>query len=579
MNCLKSRGNRAFPTMIGFAMVFTLFCGTPSAQQKEGPTLSETQQGQGAAPEWFVDRTLALGLDFQHRDGRSGERFYVETAASGGGFLDFDGDGDLDIYLINGAPTPGSPEGPAPGNALFENRDGRFVDVSEASGLDDPGYGMGFCIGDFDGDGLVDVFVTNFGLDRLFRNAGNGTFEDWTAKAGVGGEQWGTGCAFGDVDGDGDLDLYVANYVDFSFANNPQCGDASRGLAAYCRPTVFSGQRDFLYINQGDGRFLEEGASRGIDQSDDGKGFGSLISDVDLDGDADILVANDGTMNRFYRNRGDGVFEDVSLASGLGFNAAGMAESGMGMDLGDVNGDGLFDLVVTNYSFETNTMYHQSANGFWEDATILSGLSGPTYQPVGWGIGFFDADNDGDLDMSVANGHVMDNIALFEPHLSYPQANLLLLNQGDGRFIDATGRAGGAFLNKKVSRGLALGDVNNDGRLDLLVTNTNEQPDLLINQMPFSGSWIGFRLKGMAPNTLAIGAKLRVFDVNRTQIALREIRSGGSFLSQNDLRLHVGLGEYAGSLSIEVEWPDGTLQRVSNLEKNRYVEVVYEPQQ
>lgn len=556
----------------------TLSCGSaPTGSQSENEVEPQAKPTEGEKG-WFMDQTQALGLDFHHRDGRSGARYYVETAASGGGFLDFDGDGDLDIYLLNGAPTPGTPEGPSPKNALYENRMGQFVDVSEASGLDDPGYGMGFCIGDVDGDGWVDVFITNYGMDRLYRNTGHGTFEDWTAKAGVGGTQWGTGCAFGDVDGDGDLDLYVANYVDFNFAANPQCGDPSRGLAAYCRPSVFAGQRDYLYINQGDGRFVEEGAIRGIDQGTDGKGFGALISDVDLDGDADILVANDGTMNRFYRNRGDGTFEDVSLSSGLGFNAAGLAESGMGMDLGDVNGDGFPDLVVTNYSFETNTLYYQRPNGFWEDATIHSGLSGPTYQPVGWGIGFFDADNDGDLDLAVANGHVMDNIALFEPHLSYPQANLLLINQGNGRFSDATAEAGQGFLHPKVSRGLAFGDINNDGGVDLLVTNTNDRPDLLINQMPDRADWIGFHLKGPAPNTSAIGAKLRVFRADGTQIAYREIRSGGSFLSQNDLRQHVGLGKGTDAVTLEIVWPDGKLQRVSNLKKNRYVEVLYEPQ-
>lgn len=565
----------AFKACTFVAIIFTLAC-RPSA----GPDAADSPAGSPLAqqPEvqnWFQDETQQRGIQFQHVDGRTGARFYVETAASGGGFWDYDDDGDLDIYLINGAPTPGSPPMTPPRNALFENREGQFVDVTEAAGLGDRGFGMGMCIGDADGDGLTDLFVTNYGKHALYRNLGGGRFEDWTDKAGLSDSSWGTSCAFGDIDGDGDLDLYVANYVDFRFDKNPVCGDVARGLNAYCRPTAFNGQRDFLYINQGGGRFIEEGEKRGIDQGTQGKGFGALFSDVDWDGDLDLLVANDGTMNRFYENQGNGFFLDRSLESGLGYNASGLAESGMGMELGDVDGDGLFDLIVTNYSFETNTLYLQRANGIWEDVTIASGLSGPTYQPVGWGTAFFDADNDGDLDLAFANGHVMDNISAFEPHLSYPQANMLLINQGKGTFTDETGTLAPGLLEKRVSRGLAVGDVNGDGRLDLLFTNTNDQPNLFLNHCQQPGAWLIIRLRGEKSNKAAIGAKLRLSLEDGTLLGVREVRSGGSFLAQHSLDQHFGLGIHQGPFFLEVHWPNGTIYRQEGLLANQYHLISY----
>ena len=343
----------------------------------------------------FQDVTKSLGIRFQHIDGRSGERFYVETAASGGGWLDYDGDGDLDLYLINGALTPGSAPQSQPRNALYENRNGQFVDVTEKAGVGDTGYGMGFCVGDVNGDGRLDIFVTNFGPDRLFLNQGKGRFREVAKAVGVAGNRWGTNCAFGDLDGDGDLDLYVANYVNFSFENNPKCGNATTDTTSYCRPTAFQGLEDYLYINQGDGTFREEAQLRGIHQKGQGKCFGVLLNDADDDGDLDIFVASDGTMNRFFINDGKGYFKDESLFSGLGYNAAGEAEAGMGMDLGDVDGNGLMDLVVTNYAHETNTLYLNRGDTYFEDATRNAGLAEASLFPVGWGVQLFDADNDG----------------------------------------------------------------------------------------------------------------------------------------------------------------------------------------
>ena len=527
-----------------------------------------------AAP-LFVDVAERAGIRFQHRDGRSGKRYYVETAASGGGWIDFDDDGDLDLYLVNGALTPGSPDMPAPKNTLYENRDGTFIDVSEHAGVDDTGYGMGLCTGDFDADGNLDLFVTNFGPDRLFRNRGDGTFEEVADRAGVAGDSWGTACAFGDIDGDGDLDLFVANYVAFAYQHNRLCSSAASRILSYCRPDAFKGQPDYLYINQGDGTFREEGRQRGLAQGRDEKGFGAVLSDLDEDGDLDILVANDGTMNRFYLNDGKGRFEDISLLSGFGFNGDGEAESGMGIGVGDLNGDNLNDIFVTNYAGETNTLHLNQGGGFLEDYTRAAGLVSVSRVAVGWGIGLFDMDNDRDLDIAVANGHVMDNIAQIQQDRSYPQPNHLLENSGSARFSDRSARAGPGFTTPAVSRGLAVGDVNNDGRLDLLITNTNGRINLLENRIETNHRWLGLILRGPPENPFAIGARVRLHA--GTVIGPREVRSGGSFLSQSDLRLHFGLGTYTGAIRAEIIWPDGARQQVAISETNRYLKVVYAP--
>lgn len=568
--CILISGQRGRPmkirNLVACLMLSWLFGQRAAAQSG----------GDGGISPWFAEVSASLGIDFQHWDGRSGGRYYVETAASGGGWLDYDGDGDLDIYLLNGAPTPGSPLRPPPRNTLYRNQGGRFVDVTEASGLGDTGYAMGMCTGDYDGDGNLDVMITNYGADRLYRNLGSGRFVEVSQKAGVAGSRWGTGCALGDLDGDGDLDLYVANYVDFHFEHNPKCGNATTKIYSYCRPDAFKGQVDYLYINQGDGTFREEGRARGIQHGENDRGFGVLLSDVDDDGDLDILVANDGSMNRLYVNKGDGYFEDQSLLSGLAFNGDGKAEAGMGVDLGDADGNGMLDMMVTNYAAETNTIYLQKERLFFEDATQGAGMNRYSYQGVSWGVQFFDYDNDGDLDLAVANGHVLDNVALSSPKLSYPQTNHLLENDGEANFRDISASAGPAFAIKKVSRGLAVGDWNNDGRPDLLITNTNDRIDLLENRLERAGHWIGFHLVGPAVNRFAVGAQVKLFA--GSLLGVREVRSGGSFLSQSDLRPHFGLGSHQGPVRAEIRWPDGRRQTQSFAETDRYWTISYAPQ-
>jgi hypothetical protein len=525
--------------------------------------------------DWFVEVGEELGVDFDHRDGRSGLMYYVETTASGGGWLDFDADGDLDLFLINGAPTPGSPDIGDPRDALYENRGDHFVDVAAAAGVDDDAYGMGMCVGDYDGDGRLDFMVTNFGPDRLYRNQGGGTFAEVAASAGVDNDLWGSNCAFGDIDADGDLDLYVSHYMDFTFETNKWCGDRSRDLRAYCRPAVLDGVTDSLYINQGDGTFTEEGVERGLAEGVLEKGFGVIMTDIDNDDDLDVYVANDGTMNRLYVNDGSGRFTDVALASGCGLNSAGLAESSMGIDLADVDEDGWIDMIMGNYSMETDSFFRNLGGLSFEEVTDLAGVASLSHQTMTWGIRFFDYDNDGDLDLAQARGHTMGNIELFESNLRYRQPNQLLENTGDGRFTEASQRAGEAWRTERVSRGLAVGDFNDDGRLDLLFTNTNDRVELLENRLETPNHWLGIRLVGPKQNRFAIGARA-VVRLGERQL-VREVRSGGSFQSQADLRLHFGLGDHQGPVTVEIIWPDWRRQTVTIETVDRYVDVHYQP--
>ncbi len=520
-----------------------------------------------SAADWFVDVAADRGIEFRHEDGRTGAKYYIETGGSGGGWIDIEGDGDPDLYLVNAAPGPGATLKTEPRNALYENRDGRFVDVTEAAGVGDPSFGTGFCVGDVDRDGRSDFLLTNYGEDRLFLNAGDGRFEEIGARAGVADGRWGASCSFGDLDGDGDLDLYVTRYVRFSYDENPYCGDRARELRAYCRPDVFRGEPDSLYINQGDGTFREEGEARGIHQGADEKGFGVVLSDLDDDADLDIYVANDGTPNRLYVNDGNGRFTEFGLLSGTALSRRGAPESGMGVALGDYDGDLDLDLVVTNYSMESNAFYRNEGGLDFSEVSAPAGLKEASYPFVGWGAALFDYDNDGDLDLAVANGHAIDNIEQFESILTYEQKNQLFENR-DGVFVEVTSQAGAAWQVERASRGLAVADWNSDGRLDLLVTNTNAPAELLENRVGNAHHWVGIELVGGPANRPALGARVVLTADSRRQI--REVASGGSFLVQGDLRLHFGLAGYSGAVEAEVRWPDGSVQKETLARVDRY---------
>ena len=517
----------------------------------------------------FVDITEASGITFRHQHGGGGDKHMMETISGGGGFFDYDGDGDLDIYLLNGAPLPGH-DGPKPlTNALYRNDGGRFIDVTAEAGLLEVGYSLGFVAADVDNDGDLDAYVTSFGPNRLYRNNGDGSFTDVTETAGVGDEGFGTSAAFTDLDRDGDLDLYVANYLSYALENALYCGNKAEAVHTYCHPDNYSGAADVLYRNEGDGTFTDISAETGVGAID-GKGLGVLATDTNQDGYPDIYVANDSVMNLFFRNLGDGRLEEMALASGLGFSEEGRAEAGMGVDAADFDGDGQLDLFVTNYEFESNTLYRNQGGGSFVDTTYPSGLALPSLPWVGFGTSFFDMENDGDPDIFVANGHIMDHPRFLSDATSYAQRNQLYENVG-GSFREVSSGAGPPFAEERVSRGTAFGDVDDDGDVDLLVMNNNDTPNLLRNEMRNENHWIALRLVGVRSNRDAIGAFLRLTADGLSRVD--EIHSGGSYLSQSDLRLYFGIGKAARIERLEIRWPSGKTQSFEDLEVDRLLVV------
>ncbi len=518
----------------------------------------------------FVDVARELGLAFTHVGGSSAEKYIVETTGSGGGFLDYDNDGWLDIYLVNAGDAKAGPA-PSVTNRLFRNsRKGGFIDVTQQAGVGDPSYGQGCAFGDYDNDGLVDIYVTNLGPNRLYRNNGDGSFTERGAEAGVDQPLWSTSAAFADYDQDGDLDLYVCNYLGFSVAQSRRC--YIKGLPVYCYPHSYKGAPNVLYRNRGDGKFEDVTSEAGIREDPlYSKSLGVLWFDMDQDGDQDIYVANDSTGNYLFRNQGRGRFEDVSLTSGAAFSGAGVSQAGMGVDAADLDGSGRFHLIVTNFSFQPNALYRNLGGGTFSDSTTESGLSGPSFLPLGFGVNFLDFDNDGKTDLFVANGHVFDNAPLINPSLRYAQANQLFRQQAGNRFLNVSSQSGSYFSQENVSRGSAVGDFNNDGKVDLLVTNNNHKVDLLENRSSGDRQWLKFKLQGRHCNRDAVGAKVRVTagESRWTQ----EVRAGSSYLSQGDLRLHFGLGGRTEVDSIQIQWPCGRKQDVSPPPLNRIVKI------
>lgn len=517
----------------------------------------------------FVDVTESAGITFVHTDGRSGMRLFNEFLGSGGGFFDYDGDGDLDIYLVNGTVQTGAAPDPIPHNVLYRNNgDNTFSDVTDAAGVGSLAYGTGAAVGDYDNDGDIDLYVTNFGKDQLYRNNGDSTFTDITAHAQVGNPNWGTSCAFADVDNDGHLDIYVANYAAYTPENDIRCEE--RGVHVYCGPHAYPAVHDTFYKNNGDGTFTDRSAVYRPANLMPQHGLGVTFGDYDADGDTDLYVANDQDPNFLFQNSGGGNFfpnfSEVALISGVCYNDMGKEEAGMGTDFGDYDNDGWIDLTVSNYQTETNTVYHNHDGTFFTDNTITSGIAEVTHGYLGWGIKFLDYDNDGYQDIFVANGHLMDNITLLEKHVTYPQRNLLFRNLGDGRFANVSSETDGLAL-EKVSRGAAIGDYDNDGDLDILVTNCNQRPDLLQNAIGNRNNWIQIQVVGQKSNRSGIGAKIKV--VTGTHVQYWEVQSGGSYLSFHDLRAHFGVGRAEEIDLLEIRWLNGHTDRGTHLPVNR----------
>ena len=515
----------------------------------------------------LVDVTAEAGVNFKHTHGGVGERYYVETMGSGCAFFDYDNDGDLDIYLVNGAPLPGYSAKETPTNMLYQNQgDGRFTDVTKQAGVGDTGYGIGCAVADYNNDGLVDIFLTNFGSNVLYRNNGDGTFSDVTLAARVNDDNWSASAAFVDYDNDGDLDLYVVNYVNFTVENHIKCGQGSRGIRAYCHPNAYDGVADILYRNNGDGTFSDVTMKAGI-YNPSGKGLGVVCGDIDNDGDQDIYVANDKTPNFLFRNNGDGTFSEMGLQSGVGYNEDGVSEAGMGVDLGDYDGDGYLDIFVTNFSNETNTLYQNQRSGFFRDMTYVSGLGVSSLLSLGFGTNFFDFDLDGDLDIYVTNGHVLDNVELFKDNITYAQPDQLFGNNGQGFFTDVSEKLGRDFQIAKVGRGAAFGDYDNDGDIDVLISNNNQTANLFRNDSGNHNNWLKIKTVGTKSNRDGIGARVKV--VSGSLVQIEEVRSAGSYLSANDLRLTFGLEKLNKIDSVEIRWPSGLTESYRDLPVNQ----------
>ncbi|MEE2831583.1 MAG: CRTAC1 family protein [Candidatus Latescibacterota bacterium] len=526
--------------------------------------ISLSWSGVGAGTPVFTDVTVESGIDFVHTNGATGRKYVIETVGPGAAFLDVDADGDLDVYLLNGAPTgPGAVPSPQLVNRMYRNSGaGTFVDRTAGSGLGDDGYGMGSCAADVDNDGDLDVYVTNFGPNRYYENdLPAGRFVDRTAAAAVGDSAFSTGCAFADVDADGFVDLYVANYHDFSYANHKLCAEGGSGLQLYCGPESFNGVRDHLFRNQADGTFTDETEARGL-LSTDGKELGVVFGDIDLDGDPDLYLANDKTLNFLYLNKGGGHFDETGLLAGVAYNEDGDVEAGMGVHLADYDGDMLPDLLVTNFQWETNTLYRNVGGATFLDETFNAGFGKSSIPYLSWGTQFFDVDNDGDRDAFIASGHLESDVEIYE-NTTFAQRNQLFLNDGSGRFEEITPIQGSALDERQVSRGAAFGDYDDDGDIDILVANVSERPQLLRNDTVGAGHWLRLRLEGTRSNHSAIGARVTL--KAGSQQASAEVATGGSYLSQSDLRLHFGFGSATVVDSVSVSWPSGVVQVLTHV--------------
>ena len=514
----------------------------------------------------FTDITEPSGIRFTQSSGRSGQRFYLEPHAGGCAAFDADGDGLTDLFAVDGGPLPGY-EGPhqKPSRLFLARGDGTFEDATEKAGLSGRDYGFGAFPADYDGDGDDDLFVTNFGPDLLYRNNGDGTFTEVAATAGVAGAGWSTGAAWLDGDGDGDLDLYVVHYVVFDLAKNRECW--ANGVRNYCTPYGFEAEGDRYFENQGDGTFRDATAKAGVAPAN-GKGLGAVAHDLDGDGHPDVYVSNDETPNLYYRGLGGGRFQEAGLVSGLAVNAHGAVQAGMGIDVGDLDGDLRPDVMVANFQNEGIDDFRQLQPGAFTDLAARTGLGLESSRGLGFAVLLFDVDLDGDLDAFLANGHVWDNIAETQPLVTYGQRNLLGQNDGAGHFTEVSTQAGEVFQRADVTRSACLLDVDEDGDQDVFLVNLDAGALLLRNDTPREARhWIGLRLDGKAPNTQALGARLTVTAGGRTQ-ALQNWRVRG-YLSTSERTLRVGLGAAASAEVVDVIWPDGTAAHLTDLAADR----------
>jgi hypothetical protein len=501
-------------------------------------------------------------------------RYLLETTGSGAAFIDYDNDGWLDIFLASGTRLDGLPPNVSSTNRLYRNNgDGKFTDVTNKAGLVSTGWAQGVCVGDYDNDGYDDLFVSSYGKNALYHNNGNGTFTEMAEKSGVANNRtrWGSGCAFLDYDRDGYLDLFVASYIDLDLktAPLPETGPCLyKGLTVACGPPGLTGGINMLYHNNGNGTFTDVSEKAGITKTNGTYGLGVLTADFDNDGWPDIYVANDSAPAAFYHNNKNGTFTDIGTESGCALSIDGKPQAGMGVTAGDYDRDGWLDIFKTNFSGDTSSLYRNSANGIFEDVTFSAGM-GVNTRWLGWGCGFIDVDNDGWPDIFLVNGHVYPEVEKLSIEAGYAQRKVLYRNLHNGRFSDVSEIAGDVVMEPNASRGCAFGDYDNDGDVDVLINSVNALPQLLRNESGNQNNWITIKTIGVKSNRSGIGTRVQCITEDGSQID--EVRSGGSYYSQNDLRIHFGLGKNQIVKKIEIRWPSGQVDTINNIAANQLI--------
>jgi hypothetical protein len=505
--------------------------------------------------------------------GKEHNRYLLETTGCGAAFFDYDNDGWLDAFLVNGTTLEGFPSGEEPRNHLYRNRgDSTFEDVTARAGLTASGWGQGVCAGDYDNDGFEDLYVTYYGQSRLYRNRGDATFEEVTARAGLTEKRlrWGSGCAFLDFDRDGKLDLFVANYIDLDLKTAPVPDSGLcryRGIKVACGPPGLAGGRHALYRNRGDTTFEDVSEAAAITKASGTYGLGVSTLDFDGDGWTDVYVANDSNPSTLYRNKGDSTFEDIAIGAGCAFSVDGKNQAGMGVAVGDYDRNGTLDIFKTNFAGDTSTLYANSGDGYCEDRTFASG-AGINTRWLGWGVGFLDLDNDGWLDLFLANGHVYPEAGQIPGEANYKQRKVVYWNRAGVRLEDVSERLGAPVTTPEAARGAAFGDFDNDGSVDVLVNNVNDTPDLY-RVVSRGNRWITLKLVGTRSNRSAIGARVRCIVPGALLEA--EVRGGGSYISQNDLRIHFGLGRTTRVTGVLVRWPSGLVERWNDIPADQFL--------
>jgi enediyne biosynthesis protein E4 len=556
-----------------FALGLLLIIGWSVAAITQQPPQSEASK---LTPGKFSDVTAAAGVHFEHVASHTSRKYLIETMAPGVALLDFDNDGRLDIFLVNGAPIPdpstkGSipqKSGPKDWNRIYHQKpDGTFEDVTEKAGVQGVGYGMGLAVGDYDNDGFEDLYVTAYGGNKLYHNNGNGTFTDVTQQATVGGSGWSTSAAWVDLDNDGLLDLVVLRYLQWDF-DDIWCGERKPEYRAYCHPDAFPPVAPLVYHNDGNGHFTE--VSQKVGLAKPGKGLGIALADYDGDGRIDLAVANDSMFEFLYHNKGNGTFEEVGLNAGMAADGDGHTYAGMGIDFADYNNDGLPDLIITDLAAQVYALYRNNGDGSFTYASYPTGLARFTRLHSGWGVRLLDYDNDGWKDLLIAQGHDLDTIELTMPNVHYREPLLLLRNTGR-EFVDVSSESGDVFRQVWVGRGMAVGDIDNDGRLDAVATTNGGPAYILHNETAIQNHWLILKLVGHRSNRDAIGTAVKITTAKGAQYAT--VTTAGSYLSSSDKRLHFGLGTELNVQAIEVRWPSGIVQKINNVGGDRILQV------